>query len=209
MNRPARKDIAVFLVDDHPMVREGLALMLERRGFTVCGDAESAQAALDHPGLAAASVVVLDISLEQTSGLDVLPLLCQRGKRVVVYSMHEDPVIVKRALAAGATGYVTKREAAPSLADAVAAAGAGQTLVSPRATAALAPPPPGPGLSRQQQQVYDLLGQGWDTDAIASRLELSPRTVEGYCARLVDKLGVDGMKELRRRAIADWQRHPL
>ncbi len=201
--------ITVFLVDDHPLVRQGLAVMLEQGGFAVAGEAASIRATLDHPGLTSAQVVLLDISLEQASGVDLIPALCRRGIRVVVYSMHEDPGVVRRALAAGATGYVTKREAAQSLVEAIRTVVASRSYISPRAAAALAQPATDPDFSPQQQQLYDLLGQGCDAGEIASRLHVSPRTVETYCARLMDKLGVDGMKELRRRAIADGQQRSV
>ncbi len=209
MNSRFEDRLTVFLVDDHPLVRQGLVVMLEQGGFTVGGEADSIQATLDHPGLASAQVVLLDISLEQASGVDLIPALCRLGLRVVVYTMHEEAAVVRRALAAGATGYVTKREAAESLAGAIRAVVTGKKFLSPRASAALAKEAADPDLSPQQQQLYDLLGQGCDTGEIASRLRVSPRTVETYSARLMDKLGVDGMKALRQRAIADRRQHSV
>lgn len=194
----------VFLVDDHPLVRQGLSLLLSQSGFVVSGEADSREATLAHPALGTTQVVVLDLTLDHATGLDLIPVLCRRGLRVVVYSMHEDPVLVQRALAAGAMGYVTKREAAQSLPAAVRTVVSGGTSISPRAAAALAQHAAAPELSRQQQQLFELLGQGCTTEEIAARLHVSPRTVETYCTRLMDKLGVNGMKELRRQAIAAW-----
>lgn len=202
-----RPNIVVFLVDDHPMVRQGLAAMLGPAGFAISGEADGPEDALTHPGLAAANVVLLDLSLEGSSGLDLIPPLCRKGLRVVVYSMHEDGGIVQRALQSGAHGYVTKREAAQSLPQAIRAVAEGERYVSPRATAQLAQYAAAPDLSQQQRRLYDLLGQGVDLDEIAAELHVGPRTVETYCTRLMDKLGVIGMKELRRRAIADRPRH--
>jgi DNA-binding NarL/FixJ family response regulator len=125
--------VSVFLVDDHPLVRQGLALMLEQAGFTISGEADGAKTALAHAGLASAQVVVLDLSLDRTNGLDLIPTLRRRGIRVVVYSMHEEVTIIRRALSAGAKGYVTKREAAQSLTEAIRTALDGGTFVSPRA----------------------------------------------------------------------------
>jgi DNA-binding NarL/FixJ family response regulator len=209
MSDRAQGRITVFMVDDHPLVRQGLALMLEQGGFAVDGEADSIQATLEHPGLRSTQVVLLDISLEDASGVAVIPALCRRGIRVVVYSMHEDPAVMRRALAAGATGYVTKREAAQSLIEAIHAVAGGGTYISPRAAAALAQHAADPDLSPQQQQLYDLLGQGCDAEEIAAKLHVSPRTVETYCTRLMNKLGADGMKELRRRAIADRQQRSI
>lgn len=200
---------SVFLVDDHPFVRQGLAMMLEQGGFAVSGEADGLQATLSHPGLAETQVVVLDLSLEKASGYELIPLLFSRGIRVVVFSMHEDPVLVRRALAAGAAGYVTKREAAQSLSEAIRTVVAGGSYVSPRAAAALAQHTTAENFSAQQQKLYDMLGQGCDADEIADKLHISPRTVETYCTRMIDKLGLAGMKELRRHAIADRQRRSI
>lgn len=209
MKNRSQTCVAVFLVDDHPLVRQGLALILEQAGFTIAGEADSVEGTRAHPGLAAAQVAILDLSLDQANGMDLLPDLCQRGVRVVVYSMHEDAAIVRRALAAGAKGYITKREAAQALVPAIRAVLDGGEYVSPRAAAELAQHRGDPDLSRQQEQLYDLLGQGCDTHEIAARLHVSPRTVETYCTRLMDKLGLAGMKELRQHAIADRQRLSL
>lgn len=209
MNDTSQHSVAVFLVDDHPLVRQGLTSMLEQGGFTVSGEADGVESTLNHPGLTSAQVVVLDITLEQASGVDLIPALCRQGVRVVVYSMHEEPAIVRRSLGAGAAAYVTKRETAQSLAEAIRTAAAGGSYVSPRAAAALAQHATEPDLSRQQQELFNLLGEGCDAGEIAARLHVSRRTVETYCTRLMDKLGVDSMKELRRRAIADRQQRPL
>jgi len=209
MKNASQTSVAVFLVDDHPLVRQGLTLILEQAGFTVAGEADSVEGTRTHPGLAAAQVAILDLSLDQANGMDLLPDLCQRGVRVVVYSMHEDAAIVRRALAAGAKGYITKREAAQSLVPAIYAVLDGGDYISPRAATELEQHRSDPDLSRQQEQLYDLLGQGCDTHEIAARLHVSPRTVETYCTRLMDKLGLTGMKELRQHAIADRQRLSL
>jgi DNA-binding NarL/FixJ family response regulator len=206
MKNSAPSRIAVFLVDDHPLVLQGLAAMLEHEGFAVSGTADTPQAALAHPGLAAARVVLLDLTLERANGLDLIPPFARRGLRVVVFSMHEDGAVVRRALQSGAHGYVTKRETAQSLPQAIRAVAGGGSYISPRASGQLEQHAADPDLSLQQQRLYDLLGQGADADEIAASLQVSPRTVETYSARLIDKLGVAGMKELRRRAIADRQR---
>jgi DNA-binding NarL/FixJ family response regulator len=133
MNDRSRPRVRIFLVDDHPLVRQGLALLLEQAGFAIGGEADGAQGMLAHPGLASAQVVVLDLTLGPASGLELIPTLCRRGLRVVVYSMHEEAAIVRRALVAGASGYVTKGEAALSLVEAIRAVLAGGNYISPRA----------------------------------------------------------------------------
>lgn len=209
MKDSRKHSFAVFLVDDHPLVRQGLALVLEQGGFTIAGEAESAEATLAHPGLGSAHIAVVDLSLDHSSGMDLVPSLCRRGIRVVVYSMHEEATVVRRALAAGAKGYVTKREAAQSLVEAIRTVLNGEDYVSPRAGAGLARCAGEPELSLQQQHLYEMLGQGCDVNEIAARLNVSPRTVETYCTRLLDKLGIAGMKDLRRHAIASLRQQSL
>jgi len=108
---------------------------------------------------------------------------------------------VDRALRAGAGAYVTKREASRVLAHAIRECTAGRRFLSPRIAQKWAEA--GPALSLQEQQVFELLGQGLTASAIAARLDLSPRTVESYYSRMQSKLGLSGMKELRQRAIAE------
>jgi DNA-binding CsgD family transcriptional regulator len=112
-------------------------------------------------------------------------------------------------LAAGAGGYVTKREVGQYLVEAVHEVLAGKLYVSPRFAAGLVKRMANRGaddlasLSEQQRHVYRLLGEGASAAEIAVELQLSPRTVESYCARMIEKFGLSGMKELRRQAIAD------
>jgi DNA-binding NarL/FixJ family response regulator len=204
--RPASR---VFLVDDHPLVRQGLTVVLSQAGFTVCGEASHGRETLEHPQLASADVAVLDLALGEENGVDLIAALRERGVRVLIYSMHEEPSRVSAALAAGAGGYVTKREVGQCLVEAVHEVLAGKLYVSPRASAGLAKRVANrdsddlASLSEQQRHVYRLLGEGASADEIAAELHISPRTVESYCARMIEKLGLAGTKELRRQAIAD------
>lgn len=212
---PVRADdagaIRVILVDDHPIVRAGVAAVLAREEIDVCAEAESraqASRALDRfsPELA-----VVDLSLGRDSGLDLIAELDDRGIRVLVYSMHEDGEQIRRALAAGACGYVTKREMHQVLVDAVRAVAAGEEYLGPRAAAALASRLTGAGrrhghgdldsLSEREQQVYHLLGEGATISEIAAEMHISTRTAESYCARMMEKLDLSGMRPLRRDAI--------
>ena len=193
----------IFLVDDHPLVRAALAQLLAGEGFAPAGQAGSPAEALAHPALATSQLVVVDLALGEESGIDLIKKLCARGLAVLVYSMHEGSTVIRRALEAGAGGYVTKREAAESLVAAIRAVLAGSCYLSPRAAAALQELTPLNGLSGQQRQIYQLLGQGMSNEDIARQLGISVRTLESYCVRIMDKLGVQGVKELRRRAIRD------
>ena len=193
----------LFLVDDHPLVRAGLAHLLQASGFVVAGEAGSSAETLAHPALATKPLVIVDLSLGDETGVDLIKCLRLRGLSVLVYSMHEGAQVIRNALEAGAGGYVTKREAAQSLAEAIRAVGAGSRYLSPRAAAAIEEPTPLDGLSGQQRQLYRLLGQGCANEEIARQLNISVRTLESYCARMIDKLGLQGVKELRQQAIRD------
>ena len=191
----------LFLVDDHPLVRTALAQLLAGAGFDPAGQAGTSAEAVAHPALAASHLAVVDLALGEAGGIDLIRKLRARGQAVLVYSMHEESHVIRRALEAGAGGYVTKREAAESLATAIRAVLAGARYLSPRAEAALQELTPVDGLSGQQQQIYRLLGQGAANEDIARQLGISVRTLESYCVRIMDKLGTQGIKELRRRAI--------
>ena len=201
MSMPDR--LQLFLVDDHPLVRAGLAYLLQTSGFIVAGETATVSETLAHPALAANPLVIVDLSLGDESGLDLIKRLRLRGLAVLVYSMHEGSHVIRSALDAGAGGYVTKREAAKSLAEAIRTVCAGSRYLSPRAAAAFHEPTPLDGLSGQQRQLYRLLGQGCANEEIARQLNISVRTLESYYVRVMDKLGVHGVKELRRRAIRD------
>lgn len=122
-------------MDAHPAVRQGLAFVLEQEGFAVCGEAGSIQEARRHPKLALANLVVMDALSDERSGLDLLGELHARQIKTLVFSVDEDPSPVRQALAAGADGYVAKRETARCLLDAVRSVLAGKVYVSLRVDA--------------------------------------------------------------------------
>jgi DNA-binding NarL/FixJ family response regulator len=207
-----RRPIRVLLVDDHPTLRQGLALLLAREEITVCAEAEDCSQARHSAESSTAHVALVDLSLGPESGLDLIADLEARGLPVLVYSMHEDGENVQQALAAGARGYVTKREMHRVLTEAIREVAAGREYLGPRAAAALAAQLARVGRraalrepSEREREVYRLLGDGATTSEIAGAMHVSIRTVESYCARLMEKLGVDGMKPLRRGAIRHWR----
>lgn len=199
MTAPAR----VFLVDDHPMVREGLANLLEGAGLVIVGEADGAGEALAHPSLPRSDLVVVDLALGEESGIDLISNLRKRDLAVLVYSMHERSDVVRQALEAGANGYVTKREASNALLEGIRRVLEGSQFLSLRAAKALDKATPLDALTGQQQQIYRLMGQGLSNDEIARQLAISVRTLESYAVRIMDKLSIQGVKELRRRAIRD------
>lgn len=199
----------VFIVDDHPAVREGLAVLLERRHIAICGAADDAVRALASIEAAQPDVVLVDLSLERGCGETLVEQLHSRGVTALVYSMHEDSMRVKRAFAAGASGYVTKREGAQVLTQAIREVVAGRRYLSERVRDSLLEAgersvtagAPRVNLSDREALVLRRLGDGDSNEEIGRMLHISPRTVETYCYRIMEKLGLTGMKELRRYAI--------
>ena len=199
----AEQKTSVFLVDDHPMVRAGLAQLLQSSGFTVTGEAGSGPETLAHPALSERPLVIVDLSLGEDSGIELIRRLCRLGIAVLVYSMHEGAQTIRHALEAGAGGYATKRDAAESLIEAVHTVHAGSRYLSPRAHAALQTASPVDAMSDRQREIYRLMGRGCPNEEIARHLGISVRTLESYCVRIMDKLGVQGTKELRQLAIRE------
>ncbi|MGA9752037.1 MAG: response regulator transcription factor [Acidobacteriota bacterium] len=209
MSEEPRSPVRLFMVDDHPAVREGLRLLLEQEGIAICGEAGDSAAALREIPASSPDLVMVDLSLGRESGLVLLRELARSVHKVplLVYSMHEDAFHIGQALAAGASGYATKREISAVLAQAIRELLAGRRYVSPRARDALGAVPPGQQkpepLSPREIQIYQFLGEGYSTAGIAEELGVSRRTVDSYYARILDKLDASGMEDLRRRAAAD------
>jgi DNA-binding NarL/FixJ family response regulator len=204
----ASRSIRVLIVDDHPAVCQGLSLLLEHEGVAVCAEANGRTAALACLKECRPDLALVDLSLGDEDGLVLVEDLSKHSLPALVYSMYEDGRHVEAAFAAGALGYVTKREIQGVLVQAIRAVAAGRRFVSPRAALALAdraadvrPDEPFSGLSPQEQQVYRLLGEGAGATEIAAAMNISARTVESYYSRILVKLGLEGMRELRRHAI--------
>ena len=206
-------NIRVLLVDDHPAVRDGLTLLLASDGIVVSAGAGGRTEALSCLKEPRPDLAIVDLSLEGEDGLALIADLHQRNVRVLVYSMHSDARHVSSTLAAGALGYVTKREFHTVLVQGVREVAAGRRFLSPNAGAALAqqiaepPPPDGVGrLSSQECEVYKHLGQGKNVAEIALAMDISAHTVESYFKRIVTKLKLSGMHELRRHSIEHFQK---
>lgn len=207
--------IQILLVDDHPAVRQGLALLLAPEGMETCAEAAGRIEALACAQECRPDLAIVDLSLDGEDGTSLIVELRTRNIPVLVYSMHSDPRHVQSAIAAGALGYVSKRELHDVLVRAIRDTAAGRRFVSPLAAAALADnlgeAPAGDAtqlLSPHEHKVYEMLGQGADTFEIASVFNISNHTVESYYARILVKLNLNGMHELRRHAIAHFQKQP-
>lgn len=197
----------IFLADDHPAVVDGLRLLLEGDRFAVCGQAAGLQEALEKIPGAAADLVIVDLSLGEESGMALLGAAPEHGPPMLVYSMHEDALTIRRALDAGAGGYVTKREPSATLLKAVRQMLHGERSLSPRAEASLqaadvSPEAKAPeqALSERELLVLRLLARGETNADICAALKVSPKTVESYYMRMVSKLGLSGTKMLRKYA---------
>lgn len=205
--------VRALLVDDHPAVREGLALLLEAEGIEVSAAAGRRDEALSLVAHGPPDVAVVDLSLDGEDGTVLIADLVRMRVPALVYSMHVDARRVAGAFAAGALGYVTKREAHGVLVRGIEEVAAGRRFVSPVAAAALAesvaPLAADRGaagtLSSREGDVYGLLGSGAGTAEIAAALRISSHTVESYYARILVKLGIAGMHELRRNAIEHFR----
>jgi len=212
MTGPA--SIRVLIVDDHPAVRQGLGLLLGPEGITVCAEADERAEALSRLEECRPDLVLVDLSLGDEDGVVLLADLHERAVPTLVYSMYEDGRHVESAFAAGALGYVTKRELRQVLVQAIREVAAGRRFVSPKAALALADriaegqtDAPYGELSNQERLVYRFLGEGESTSGIAATMNISTRTVESYYARILVKLGLGGMRELRRNAINYLRNH--
>jgi DNA-binding NarL/FixJ family response regulator len=204
--------IRLLVVDDHPAVREGLALLVSSEGMEVTAAAGRRAEALERVDACRPDLAVVDLSLDGEDGLVLVADLKARGIPALVYSMHNDPKHVEDAFVAGALGYVTKLEFRGVLVEAIRAVSAGRRFVSPKAALALADrlteAASGGGLdhlSAKEREVYRLLGQGEGTFEIATAMKISTHTVESYYGRIQLKLGLVGMHELRHHAIDHYR----
>ena len=204
----------IFLVDDHPLVREWLATLLRQQpDFEVCGQAEDARDAFATMLANPPDVAIVDLSLKTSSGLDLIKELSDRlpETQVIVLSMHEEIFYAERAMRAGARGYVTKRESTHRIVEAIHEVQAGRLYANAELLAKLAERIVGrnqstqPGsvemLSDRELEVFRRLGEGQANRLIAEELHLSIKTVQAYCARIKDKLGLANASELAREAI--------
>lgn len=203
-NAPSR----ILLVDDHPAVRQGLTVVLTSKGYVVAGESDSREGALALLGQARFDLAILDLTLKEGNGLDLLVDLKAFDIPALVYSMHESPTTMQRALDSGAKGYVTKREEPAILLEGVARVLRGETYVrpSPETTQEAGSPTNAAqveeGLSRRERQILELMGQGEMNSEIAQALHISARTVETYYQRMMDKFGLTNVKDLRKFAIS-------
>jgi DNA-binding NarL/FixJ family response regulator len=209
--------IKVLLVDDHPLVREGLVnLISQEADLQICGEAGNEPQALELIRTVQPHVAIVDISLETGSGIELIKSIKAMfpAVTVLVLSLHDELLYAERALRAGARGYVMKREAAKKVIEAIRCVLAGQLYVSDKIAALMAEKfvegqpaataSPIEQLSNRELEVFQLLGLGHNTRQIADHLHVGFKTVQAYCARIKEKLKLANATELLREAIR-WQ----
>jgi two-component system, NarL family, invasion response regulator UvrY len=209
MNDAARSPVSVLLVDDHAVVREGYSRLLERHGdIKVIGEAGDAATAHSLFCCLDPQIVVMDISMPGTSGIEAMRrmLLFKQDARVLVFSMHEDVIFVRRALQAGAFGYVTKASAPNVLVQAIHTIASGKRYLSPEIAQKLAlrdfatDKDAVGSLSAREFEVLRLLTQGQSIREIAQSLGLNAKTVANHQSVIKQKLGAESAIQLLTRA---------
>ncbi len=199
----------MLLVDDHAVVREGYRRLLERQGdIAVIGEAADAVAAHALFCRLGPQIVVMDITLPGTGGIEAMRrmLAVNPQTRVLMFSMHEETIFARRALQAGAFGYVTKASAPNVLVEAVHAVAAGRKYLSSDIAQRLAlresivDPTAADGLSAREFEVLRLLAQGRSIAEIAKSLSLNAKTVANHQSSIKKKLGADTAIQLLKRA---------
>ncbi len=201
--------VSVLLVDDHAVVREGYRRLLERHGdIVVIGEAADAATAHSLFCCLNPQIVVMDITLPGTSGIEAMRrmLIYRADTRVLIFSMHEDAIFAKRALEAGAFGYVTKASAPNVLVEAVHSVAAGEKFLSADMARRLAlsdfaaDSAAADGLSSRELEVLRLLAQGRSVKEIAHSMGLNPKTVANHQSAIKQKLGADTAIQLLKKA---------
>ena len=206
----------IFIVEDHPITREGLKVLLEsEETLEVCGEAESEREALEKLSSLQPDLLIVDITLKGSSGLDLIQYVRKKYPRlpILVLSMHEEEIYAQRVLSAGALGYVMKHEDSRCLLEAVHTVLKGEIYLSEKmAKKILYQMARGKfqkggieSLSNRELEVFRLIGEGLGVKEIAERLFLSVKTVETYRERIKEKLGIETAAELTQFAI-QWCR---
>lgn len=209
---------SVFLVDDHPIVLQGLAMLIDQQeDLEVCGRSSRAEDALPAIASLDPDVVIVDLSLQGSSGLSLIKDLHVRHPKlpILVLSMHDEVLFAERALRAGALGYVMKQESSNALLGALRRVLVGEVHLSERMSQGVLKSVARSGVSREKSpirrlsdrelEIFELIGRGLKTGEIARRLHLSVKTVQTHRAHIKEKLHLSDSAKLAVRA-AKWGR---
>ncbi len=209
----------VLLVDDHPIIRQGLGRLINAEAdMVVCGEAEDAAKAFDAVGALNPDIAVVDISLKGSNGIELTKNIKARypSLPILVLSMHDESLYAERALRAGALGYIMKEEASEQVLAAIRKVLAGEIFLSERMKSrmlqqmasgrAKVVSSPIEMLTDRELEVFRLIGEGHSTRQIAGQLHLSVRTVEAYREYIKAKLNLKNSTELIQHAF-HWVHH--
>jgi DNA-binding NarL/FixJ family response regulator len=204
----------IFIVDDHPIVRKGLAQLInQEEDLVICGEADNAEAALEALKKVKPDLAIVDISLRGIDGFELTRLIRARFDNipVLVISMHDEALFAERALRVGARGYIMKQEAIEKMMEAIRKVLRGELYVSERVSANIVKrfvdgkaegvSSPEELLSDREMEVFQLIGQGFGTRQIADQLHVSVKTVETYRANIKEKLNLKNATELMKHAV--------
>ena len=204
----------VLVVDDHPIVRQGLTLLINRESdLTVCGEAEDAHTAMQSLTSTRPDILVVDISLNGPDGLDLLKNVRSRHPElpVLILFMHDESIYAERALRAGAQGYIMKQEATEKVLVALRRILSREIYVSERianrmlhryiGNPSASKPSSIADLTDRELEVFRLIGEGHSTRQIAEELHISVKTVESYQSHIKEKLSLRSARELVQHAI--------
>ncbi len=204
----------ILLVDDHPIVRERLAEIINRESdLTVCAEAGDRLGAIEAVQSSKPDLAIVDLALKNSSGLELIKDLHVRWPHLLmlVVSMHDELLYAERVLRAGARGYITKQEATRNILLAIRRVLSGNVYLNEKTAttviARLTAKPKGPGasisdlLTDRELQVFELTGNGLNTRDIAERLAIDVKTVETYRVRIKEKLNLKNSSELLQLAI--------
>ena len=212
---PPNRVTKVFIVDDHPATREGLACRLVAQGdFVICGEASELGEAMREVPATEPDIVIVDLGLRRGDGLELVKRLKDRVNppKILVWSWRNETIYAERALRAGASGFINKSEPTSAILDAIRRVLAGDVYLKPDMMSLIvrrnvagvdkdASSDSVAELSNRELEVFQLMGQGLDTAQVAEQLVVSPKTIETYKARIKEKLGVASGGELLVRAI--------
>jgi DNA-binding NarL/FixJ family response regulator len=206
--------IKILIVDDHPLVRQGLiGLLSTQSDFEVCGEASGIADARFQADSQKPDVAIIDLTLEDGSGIELIKYLNETHPvmKLLVLTMHDELVFAERALRAGAVGYVNKQEVSRTIVKAIREILEGKLYLSRRATERMVQlavgskgqqgQSPIERLTDRELEIFQMIGQGLTTRQIATKLGLSPKTVDAHRERIKQRLELKNVTELTKHAV--------